>query len=156
MKKTTMVSGIAGGAVAAWLLTATPSFEGLRQVGYRDPVGIATACYGDTHGAVVGRRYTVTECDASLDRQLTAAAKGVLACSPYLKVRPNQLGPAIDFAYNAGVGAWCKSGMAKRFAVGDWRGGCAEFSKWVYAGGRVLPGLVKRRAAERAQCEKGL
>jgi lysozyme len=91
-----------------------------------------------------------------LDRLLTAAAKSVLACSPELRVRPNQLGPAVDFAYNAGVGAWCKSAMARRFEAGDWGGGCAAFSQWIYAGGKVLPGLVKRRAAERALCEKGL
>lgn len=153
--KTTLV-GAVGAVTAGWLMVATPHFEGLRLTGYRDPVGIATKCYGDTSNVILGHKYTKEECDASLDKQLTAAAKGVLRCSPELRARSNQLGPAIDFAYNAGVGAWCKSGMARKFKAGDWKAGCAEFSKWVYAGGKVLPGLVKRRAAEREKCESDL
>jgi GH24 family phage-related lysozyme (muramidase) len=54
----------------------------------------------------------------------------------------------------------CTSNAARRFSAGDWRGGCravneddAGRAQWVTARGVLLPGLVKRRAAERALCE---
>ena len=59
--------------------------------------------------------------------------------------------------------AYCGSTTAKRFNAGDWKGACRALNEadngrpqWVTAGGRVLPGLVKRRAEERALCERGL
>ncbi|MDN7525159.1 MULTISPECIES: glycoside hydrolase family protein [Burkholderia] len=65
--------------------------------------------------------------------------------------------------YNVGAGAYCSSTTAKRFNAGEWKGACRAMNEadngrpqWVTAGGRVLPGLVKRRAEERALCERGL
>ncbi|PRG74053.1 glycosyl hydrolase, partial [Burkholderia multivorans] len=69
----------------------------------------------------------------------------------------------VSFAYNVGAGAYCGSTTAKRFNAGDWKGACRALNEadngrpqWVTAGGRVLPGLVKRRAEERALCERDL
>jgi lysozyme len=69
----------------------------------------------------------------------------------------------VSFAYNIGAGAFCKSTASRRFNVGDWRNGRRAFKEddagrlqWVTARGVVLPGLVKRRAAERALCATGL
>ncbi|HHG5564729.1 TPA: glycoside hydrolase family protein [Pseudomonas aeruginosa] len=44
----------------------------------------------------------------------------------------------------------------RKLNAGDVRGACAELSRWVYAGGKKLGGLVRRRAAERELCEIGL
>ncbi|WP_458097353.1 glycoside hydrolase family protein [Roseomonas sp. WA12] len=121
---------------------------------------------GETTNVVVGYRYTEAECQASLETQLVAHAAPVLACVPGLAGlagRTNQTAAAVSFAYNIGTGAFCRSTAARRFNSGDWRGGCRAFNEddtgrpqWVTAGGWVLPGLVKRRAAERALCETGL
>jgi len=146
--------GVAGAGVAGWLLLFTQSQEGLKLYGYLDPVGVATKCYGDTHEVVLGHKYSKEECKASLENQLTVAALGVKSCVPMLAVHPGPFAAATDFAYNAGVGAFCKSSIANKFRSGNWAGGCAELSKWIYAGGKVLPGLVKRRAAERKKCEE--
>lgn len=151
------------GAAAAILVVIVPQFEGTRLVGYLDPIGIPTKCMGDTTNVVVGYRYTEAECQASLETQLIAHAAPVLACVPALAGRTNQTAAAVSFAYNIGTGAFCRSTAARRFNGSDWLGGCRAFNEddagrpqWVTAGGKVLPGLVKRRAAERALCETGL
>ena len=54
----------------------------------------------------------------------------------------------VSFAYNTGMGAYQKSTMRKKIDAEDYAGAQAEFSRWTKAGGRELPGLVKRRQAE--------
>lgn len=61
-----------------------------------------------------------------------------------------------SFVYNVGEGQFSRSTLLRKLNAGDAREACAELSRWVYAGGRVLTGLVKRRAAERELCEVGL
>lgn len=142
-----------GAGTAALLLAYVPKFEGVILRGYADPIGIVTACAGHTKTAVLGRPYTPAECTELLDRDLVEHADGVLACTPGLEGQTYRLAAATSFAFNVGVGAYCKSSMARKFNSGDYSGGCAELSRWIYAGGRVLPGLVTRRATERAMCE---
>lgn len=142
-----------GASAAALLLSYVPRFEGVVLRGYKDPIGIVTACAGHTKTAVLGRPYTPGECSSLLDSDLVEHADGVLACTPGLKGQTYRLAAATSFAFNVGVAAYCKSSMARKFNAGDYAGACAEFSRWVYAGGRQLPGLVKRRETERAMCE---
>lgn len=142
-----------GASAAALLLSYVPKFEGVVLRGYKDPIGIVTACAGHTKTAVLGRPYSPDECSALLDIDLVEHADGVLACTPGLKGQTYRLAAATSFAFNVGVAAYCKSSVARKFNAGDYAGACAEFSRWVYAGGRQLPGLVKRRETERAMCE---
>lgn len=162
-RKNKTLAGVTGAAAAAILFAIVPQFEGTILRGYLDPVGIPTKCMGDTTDVEVGRHYTEAECRASLDQELIAHAEPVLACVPQLAGRTYQLAASVSFAYNIGVGAFCGSTAARRFRAGDWRGACRAFNEsdsgrpqWVTARGRVLPGLVRRRAAERALCETGL
>ncbi|CAJ3427027.1 MULTISPECIES: lysozyme [pseudomallei group] len=162
MRRTTLV-GVVGAAAAALLFSIVPKFEGVKLVGYLDPVGIPTKCMGDTRDVVVGKAYSEVECRQSLEAHLIAHAEGVLRCTPGLKGRPYQLAAAVSFADNIGPRAYCASTTAKRFNAGDLRGACRAINEaddgrpqWVTARGRVLPGLVKRRAEERAICERGL
>ncbi|MGO4304177.1 lysozyme [Cupriavidus sp. RAF12] len=150
--KRTLQASVGAGA-AALLLSYVPKFEGVVLRGYKDPIGIVTACAGHTKTAVLGRPYTSAECAALLDADLVEHADGVLACTPGLKGQTYRLAAATSFAFNVGVSAYCSSSMARKFRGGDYAGGCAELSRWVYAGGRQLPGLVTRRATERAMCE---
>ncbi|MEX3951965.1 lysozyme [Paraburkholderia sp. EG287B] len=162
VQKKTLV-GVVGAATAALLLSTVPKLEGEVLRGYLDPVGIPTKCVGDTHDVVVGKVYSAAECRESLETQLIVHAEPVLKCTPGLKGRTYQLGAAVSFAYNVGTGAYCGSTTARRFNAGDYRGACKAMNEsdsgkaqWVTSGGRVLPGLVKRRALERAICERGL
>lgn len=61
----------------------------------------------------------------------------------------NQKAALIDFVYNLGAGAFGSSTLLKKLNAGDYKGAADEFPKWVYAGGRVLGGLVNRRKIER-------
>lgn len=160
--KKTLV-GVVGAATAALLVSIVPHFEGVVYRGYIDPIGIPTKCMGDTHDVVVGKHYSEAECRASLETQLIAHAEPVLKCTPVLRGRTYQLAAAVSFAYNIGGAAYCHSTTARRFNAGDYRGACRAMNEsdsgrpqWVTANGKVLPGLVTRRADERALCERGL
>jgi lysozyme len=144
--------GVVGATCAASLLTCVPQFEGRVLRGYKDPIGIVTACTGHTATAVLGRAYTVQECDNLLVQDLVVHAEGVKACVKK-PLTTYQLAASVSFAFNVGVNKFCESSMAKKFNDGDIKGACAELSKWTKAGGRELPGLVKRRQIERAMCE---
>ncbi len=155
-KKT--LAGVVGAAAASLLLTLVPEHEGEVLTTYYDPVGIATVCYGDTDPAmaVPGASYSRAECLASLERQLIAHAEPVLRCVPEVDASPHMKAAFVSLAYNIGTSAFCKSTVARRFKSGDYQGACAAMEMWTRAGGRVLPGLVRRRADERALCEQGI
>lgn len=146
------LAAIVGVAAAGILATYVPQFEGMVLRGYRDPIGIVTACAGHTATAVLGKPYTAAECNQYLQDDLAEHAAGVVACVPG-PLTVGERAAFVSFAYNVGVPKFCASTMARKARAGDAVGACAELSKWVYAGGKVLPGLVKRRATERAICE---
>ena len=141
------------GASAAAIVTAfVAQHEGLRLWAYRDPVGVLTACYGHTGPDVQpGQTYTREQCRAMLEQDLARHAQA-LACI-YRPLTDGQKAAFVSFAYNVGPQAFCGSALVRKANAGDMAGACAELDKWVYAKGQRLPGLVKRRAAERAMCE---
>lgn len=147
------LAALVGAPCCALLISYVPQFEGRILRGYKDPIGIVTACVGHTATAVLGKPYTPQECEQLLQADLVEHLEGVLACTPELKGRTGPLAAAGSFAFNVGTGAYCSSTMARKFKAGDFAGACAELSRWTYAGGTQLPGLVTRRASERAICE---
>lgn len=158
-KRKKTLAGIVGVAAAALLFVFVPTHEGEVLTTYYDPVNIATVCYGDTDPAMAipGATYTQEECLQSLERQLIAHAEPVLDCLDIdPELYPNQTAAFVSLAYNIGTGAFCKSTVAKRWRAGDYAGACAAIEMWNKAGGKVLPGLVRRRADERRLCETGL
>lgn len=141
------------GAGTAALLTAyVPTFEGMVLRGYRDPIGIVTACSGHTATAVLGKPYSLAECQALLEHDLIEHATGVVGCIKQ-PLSMGQKAAFTSFAFNVGTTKFCRSTLAKKANLGDMAGACAELSRWVRAGGKPLPGLVKRRQIERDMCE---
>lgn len=136
--------------VIALAIPVVAAFEGLVLRPYRDPIGIMTVCYGDTHAQM--REYTPAECRALLVASLQEHGAAIAPCLPD-KLPDHVAASVLSFAYNVGPAALCGSTLARKLKAGDVAGACAELGRWVYAGGRVLPGLVKRRVAERAMCE---
>jgi lysozyme len=89
------------------------------------------------------------------DRQAADYAPAVLKCVPGFadQRRRYAFAASIDAAYNAGTSAFCRSRMARSFNAGKWKAGCEGFRGWyVLAGGKKLPGLARRREAERSLC----
>lgn len=141
-----------GAAATALVVPLVAQYEGLVLRSYRDPVGILTACYGHTGADVEpGQTYTRQQCEGLLYNDLASHAKA-LNCIQH-PLTPGQRAAFLSFAYNVGERAFCSSTLARKANAGNMAGACAELSRWTYAGGRQLPGLVKRRAAERAMCE---
>jgi lysozyme len=77
-------------------------------------------------------------------------AAGVLRASPGLVEHPGAFAAMIDFAYNLGVGRYRASTLRRRVDQKDWDGAKEQLMRWTRGGGRVLPGLVRRRKAEAA------
>lgn len=143
---------LAGSLAAAVSLVAY--FEGRELVGYLDPVGIPTICYGHTKTAVVGQTLGPQECERLLREDLGDALAVV---DRQLPNAPAMTRAALgSFVYNVGAGAFNGSTLLRKAKAGDWVGACNELPRWVYAKGRQLPGLVNRRAAEREVCLEGL
>jgi lysozyme len=145
-------------AISAPMATA---FEGEVLHPYRDPANIVTWCDGETQG-VPKDHYTSAECATMLRaRQARDYAPPVLRCVPLLAQERRRpiFAASIDFAYNGGVAAFCRSSMARAFNAGRWAAGCDAFRLYYKAriAGRltVLRGLARRRAAERTLCLKG-
>jgi lysozyme len=65
----------------------------------------------------------------------------------------NQWDALVSFVYNVGAGNFISSTMLKLLNQGDYKGAAGEFPKWVHTNGQINPGLVRRRAAERALFE---
>lgn len=144
---------LVGASAAAVLFSQVPTFEGVILRGYQDPIGIVTACAGHTKTAVLGKPYTPAECERLLVEDLAEHAKGVLTCTPSLEGNTGPLAAATSFAFNVGVARYCSSTMARKIKAGDIMGACAELPRWVYADGKKLNGLIKRREIERQICE---
>ncbi|MCW0320093.1 lysozyme [Pantoea dispersa] len=123
-------------------------FEGLRLEAYRDSVGIPTIGYGHTHGVKMGDVITGAQADDFLREDLKVAEL-TINTNAKVKLTQGQFDALASFVFNLGSGNFVKSTLLKKLNTGDYAGVADEFGKWVNAGGKKLPGLVKRRAAER-------
>lgn len=129
-------------------------FEGCKLKAYRCPAGICTIGYGHTSAAgapevVDGMTITQTRADEILKRDLVKYESAVLGLLK-VELTQNQFDVLVDFAYNAGVGSLKTSTLLKKVNAGDLDAVPAELMKWTKGGGKVLPGLVRRRNAEAA------
>lgn len=124
-------------------------FEGLRTGAYLDAAGIWTIGYGHT-GADVrsGARIDTAQADRLLRQDLSVAEEAVraLVTVPLAQASFDALA---SFVFNVGANAFAGSTLLRKLNAGDPEGAAAEFERWRHAGGRVLPGLLRRRIAER-------
>lgn len=132
-------------------------FEGFRSHPYICPAGYPTIGYG-TVFKPGGERVTMQHppidrktADAWLLHELGSNyLPGVLRASAGLLAHPGALAAMTDFAYNLGVGRYRSSTLRRCVDAGDWEGAREQLMRWTRGGGKVLPGLVRRRAAEGA------
>ncbi len=123
--------------------------EGLRLTAYRDSAGILTIGYGSTGGIKPGQTITPEQAEAMLVDDLDEAADAVrkLVTVPLTQ---GQFDALCSFVFNLGAGRLRDSTLLRLLNQGKYGEAAAQFRFWVMAGGKPLPGLVKRRAAERA------
>ena len=92
---------------------------------------------------------TETEAGVYLARDLITALDATLRYCPVLATAPeNRLAAIVDFTFNLGAGRLQTSTLRRRVNQRDWASAALELRRWVYGGGKVLPGLVARREAE--------
>ena len=124
------------------------SFEGCRLEAYQDPVGIWTIGYGHTKGVYSGMSITAEQADAYLRSDVTTAEQAVNT-HVTTTLTQNMFDALVSFTFNVGTAAFKKSTLLRKLNLGDIIGAAGEFDRWVYAGGRKLPGLARRRTAEK-------
>lgn len=144
-----------GAPVAVAAITGVAYFEGYVPTVYRDPIGRLAACYGhDNQALTPGASYTRQQCEDILAEDLVRHARA-LECIA-VPLTDGQKAALVSFAFNVGADALCGSTLARKANSGrpasDW---CNELLRWNRAGGKVLPGLTKRRQAERTMCLTG-
>jgi lysozyme len=130
-------------------------FEGFRSKPYICPAGYPTIGYG-TVWKPDGTRVTMDDAPISkaqadewlLSELRTNYAAGVLRASPRLISNPRALAAIIDFAYNLGVARYRASTLRRKVDQQDWEAVKVQLMRWTRGGGKVLPGLVRRRKAE--------
>ena len=131
-------------------------FEGYRAKPYLCPAGVATIGYGSTYYA---DKRKVTLEDPPIDKDNANALllvelehtylPGVLRNCPILATDERRCNAIVDFAYNLGVGRLQTSTLKRKINAQDWAGAQEQIMLWTRGGGKVLPGLVKRRLAEK-------
>lgn len=146
-----------GGAVVAVVAALATGYEGTVLKSYVDPVGVLTSCTGHTGPELrPGQVFTTGQCAALLNADVTKAVQAVQWCVPNA---PDRVLAAFgDAAYNLGPAIACdrtRSTAARLLAAGQWEAACLQLPRWNTAGGRVLPGLTRRRQAELDLCLKG-
>lgn len=124
--------------------------EGLRLNVYGDATGLKTIGYGHLLVQADGDLQSITEDEAVsiLTSDLQQAANSVIRLIR-VPLDDNQFSALTDFCFNLGGACLQASSLRMKLNRGDYKGAADVFPRYVYAGARVLPGLVDRRAAER-------
>lgn len=146
-------AGVVGPSAYVATELTVPS-EGIVLIPHADPVGLQTICIGHLvkKGEVVKERYTLDECidifvkdwkehEAMLDKKVKAPYK-----SPWMK------GALTDFTINKGIGNVASSTLLKHLNAKRYDEACDQLSRWVYAGGKIWPGLVIRASEQYKYC----
>lgn len=122
-------------------------FEGLRLTAYRCPAGVYTIGYGHTRGVKRGMKITEEEASAFLTADLLNSEKAVERYDSVYHWNQNEFDALVSFTFNCGAAnlrALLRNGRRNRSQI------VATLPLHRKAGGKVLRGLERRRAAEKA------
>lgn len=140
------------GVTTATLVTGAMTLEGTKFDPYKDIGGIPTVCTGHTGPDVkMGVRWTPAACKEVLEKDLIKHGQGILECVK-VPLNQNQYNAFTLFAFNVGVGGFCKSTLAKQLNKGQYTEACNGMYKWVYVNGVKSNGLYNRRKVEVSMC----
>lgn len=156
----------AGVTVAAFLLVAVPlvaKWEGKENHAYLDRIAsppVWTICHGETRGVKQGDVRSDAECQAMLEAGLVEYRQGLhrhfTRATLDARLTPERDAAYVSLAWNVGIRGAGRSTAVRRLNAGNIAGGCDALTWWNKAGGRVVRGLVRRRADEYRLCMAGL
>lgn len=111
-----------------------------------------TCAYGHTAAAgppryTPGQKFTIAEGEAIL-RQDLANTEATVKQLVKVALNENQYGALVSFVFNVGGGNFASSTLLRLLNAGEYSKAAGEFSRWDHAAGKVMPGLITRRAAE--------
>lgn len=124
------------------------TFEGCRLEAYKCPAGVWTIGYGHTGADVSqGRKITKDEAERLFRQDLMIHCNNV---SKLVKVplTQNQFDALVSLEYNIGCGYFSNSTLLRLLNAKNYKGAAEQFAVWRLSGGKVSPGLVRRRKAE--------
>lgn len=136
--------------VSAKGLALIKQFEGLRLKAYKCPAGVWTIGYGETRGIRPGMVWTREQAEKALVEGVKPYVNTVAKAIGKTQTTQNELDSMVSFCYNVGPGNFLKSSVLKYHLRGQKKLAADALMKWVKGGGQTLPGLVRRRRAERA------
>jgi len=113
-------------------------------------IGWGSTTDEDGRAIAPGTVWTQERCDARFAAHVAEFAEKVTALLGEAPTGQNQFDALVSLAYNIGTGALAGSTLLRMHLAGDYAGAAEQFARWNLAGGRVLAGLVRRRAAEAA------
>lgn len=124
------------------------NFEGCRLEAYKCPAGVWTIGYGHTAGVKQGQKITKFQADALLIIDLEKFEKAVTKLVKKL-ITQNEFDALVSFTFNVGIGNFEKSTLLRLINMGQFELASKQFERWIYASGKPLNGLKKRRLAEK-------
>lgn len=134
-------------------------FEGFRPHIYICPAGYPTIGYGHVvtpeERKIFANGITKEEAEFYLIRDLLKIQKAILPLIA-VTITPLMLDALVSFTFNVGVYAFRSSTLRRKLNRMEYYDVADEFLRWVYAGGRILKGLIRRRQAERALYLEGV
>jgi lysozyme len=135
-------------------LRMTETFEGLRLNAYLDGGGVPTIGYGHTHDVKLGDTCTQEQAEQWLEEDIASSEYDV---NRLVKVdlTQDQFDALVDFVFNLGASQFARSTLLLKLNLHDYKGAAAEFKRWCFDNGKVVAGLVKRRAAEEQLFRRG-
>ena len=122
-------------------------WEGCRLEAYTCSAGVATIGWGHTKDVKLGDTICLRKAEKYLLDDLVECQKG-LASLVNVEVTESQFIALMSFVFNLGLGNFKSSTLRKKLNAGNFTGAQAEFERWVYAGGKVIQGIVNRRKEE--------
>ena len=122
-------------------------FEGCKLVAYLDSVGVPTIGFGHTKDVSIGQHCTQAQADAWLLEDCNDAEECVNSAVS-VPINQNEFDALVAFVFNLGCKSFRGSTLLRKLNDSDFDGASLEFSKWSHAGGKEVPGLMRRRLAE--------
>ena len=123
-------------------------YEGLKLSAYKCPAGIWTIGYGHTAGVFEGQKISEKQADEFFDKDIKQFEDAVNSLVK-VPLKQGQFDALVSFVYNVGKTAFANSTLLRMLNSGNYSGAGEQFNRWVFAGGKKLQGLVKRREEEK-------